>query len=147
MRIESLGHVVLKVRDIERSAAFYSDVLGFREVGRTPSGNMVFFSIAENHHDLALQKTDETAPSAPANAPGLAHVAWKLGTTLEALREARDWLEGHGVQVRATFDHRVTQSLYFDDPDGNRLEVFVESDPSVWRNDPATVASGTPLVL
>jgi catechol 2,3-dioxygenase len=147
MKIESLGHVVLKVRDIERSAAFYRDVLGFREVGRTPSGRMVFFALTDNHHDLGLMQTEGTAPAAPESAPGLGHVAWKLGTSLELLRSAKAWLEERGVEVRAVYDHRVTRSLYFSDPDGNQLEVFVESDPSVWRENPGAVASGAPMRL
>jgi len=91
MTFESFGHVVLKVRDIDRSIEFYRDVLGFREVARTPSGAMVCSTLSGNHHDLAIYRTDPAAPDARANAPGLMHVAWKLGTDIEVLRLARDW--------------------------------------------------------
>ena len=53
MQVKSLGHVVLKVRNLERSAAFYRDILGFKEVARY-RGAMVFFSCGSNHHDLGL---------------------------------------------------------------------------------------------
>jgi len=56
-------------------------------------------------------------------------------------------LLSHGVRITRSFDHAVTKSLYFSDLDGNPLEVYVESDPSVWRDDPGLVASGAPLRL
>ena len=49
-----------------------------------------------------------------------------------------------GVRVR---DHRVSQSIYLDDPDGNRLELYVDADPAIWRQDPSTVATSVPLQL
>ena len=147
MNIQSLGHVVLKVTDIDRSVRFYTDVLGFREVGRTPSGAMVFFCLAGNHHDFGIQLASPLDPDAEPSMTGVGHVAWKLGTDLESLRQARQWLKTRGVEVWAALDHGATKSLYFSDPDGHTLEVFVESEPSVWREDPGIVASGAPLTL
>ena len=62
MRVHSLGHVVLKVRNLERSVPFYRDVLGLKQVGQHGE-KMVFFSIVDNHHDLALLETDNLAVS------------------------------------------------------------------------------------
>ena len=146
MHVHSLGHVVLKVRNLERSVPFYRDVLGLTEVGRLDH-DMVFFSIAGNHHDVALQQVGDDAPDAPREAPGLAHLALKIGDDLTALREAKVHLQEHGAKILRLRDHEVSQSIYFTDPDGNVLEVFVDSDPAIWREDPAKVATGLPLEL
>jgi len=146
MQVKALGHVVLKVRDLKRSVPFYANVLGLKEVARYQD-RMVFFSIAGNHHDLALLETEPGAPAAPEHAPGLAHVALKIGENLDALRAAKTWLEAQGVRVDLAADHRVSQSLYFSDPDGNQIEVFVDADPRIWREDPTAVATLEPIVL
>jgi catechol 2,3-dioxygenase len=119
MQVKSLGHVVLKVRDLERSVGFYKDILGLEEVARLPKYRMAFFSIAGNHHDIALVETEADAPAAPKQAPGLAHVALKIGDSLEELREAKRWLDQNGIEIDHTSDHKVSKSIYFHDPDGN----------------------------
>ena len=146
MKIEGVGHVVLKVRDLDRSAAFYSGVLGLKEVGRFP-GRMVFFSAGTNHHDLAVMAVGPDAPSPPDEAVGLAHVALKIGDSLDLLREAKALLEAHAVPIQGTRDHVVSQSIYCEDPDGNTVELFVDGDPAIWAEDPSTVATTKPLVL
>jgi catechol 2,3-dioxygenase len=82
MRLHGLGHVVLKVRDLGRSVPFYRDVLGLRKVGQAGE-KMVFFSFVDNHHDLALLETGKDAVSAEENSPGLHHVAFKVGDSLD----------------------------------------------------------------
>lgn len=146
MRIHGLGHVVLKVRSLERSVPFYRDVLGLKKVGQLEN-RMVFFSIVDNHHDVALLEVGDDAPDAADKAPGLAHVALKVGDTMNELREAKNWLVGHGVEPEALRDHVVSKSIYFRDPDGNQLEVFVDGDPEVWHADPQMVATSKPLEL
>jgi catechol-2,3-dioxygenase len=146
MKIEGVGHVVLKVRDLDRSAAFYSGVLGLKEVGRFP-GRMVFFSAGTNHHDLAVMAVGPDAPSPPDEAVGLAHVALKIGDSLDLLREAKALLEARAVPIQGTRDHVVSQSIYCEDPDGNTVELFVDGDPAIWAEDPSTVATTKPLVL
>jgi len=146
MKIEGVGHVVLKVRDLDRAAAFYAGVLGLKEVGRFPE-RMVFFSAGTNHHDLAVMAVGPDAPSPPATAVGLAHVALKIGDSLDLLREAKTVLESHGVPIRGIRDHVVSQSIYCEDPDGNTVELFVDGDPAIWAEDPSTVATTKPLAL
>jgi catechol 2,3-dioxygenase len=110
MNVHGVGHVVLKVRDLDRAAAFYAGVLGLKEVGRL-GDRMVFFSATgRNHHDLACLAVGPDAPTPPANAVGLYHVALKVGDTLEELREAKVLLDRHGVAIRQIRDHEVSQS-------------------------------------
>ena len=146
IRIRGVGHVVLKVRDLERARWFYGEVLGLREVGRLQD-RMIFFSAGENHHDLAVLHVGETAPRPPANAVGLYHVALKIGDSLDELREAKAQLERAGVGPLRLSDHRVSQSIYLNDPDGNGVELFVDADPAIWRDEPAAVATVGPLEL
>lgn len=146
MKVHGVGHVVLKVRDLERAAGFYAGVLGLTEVGRFP-GRMVFFSAGVNHHDIAVLAVGPEAPAAMPEAVGLAHVALKIGDSLEALREAKAALEAHGVPIRGIRDHRVSQSIYAEDPDGNTVELYVDADPRIWAEDPSSVATIMPLSL
>lgn len=146
MKIQGVGHVVLKVRDLERATRFYAGVLGLREVARFP-GRMVFFSAGANHHDLAVMSVGPEAPAAPETAVGLAHVALKIGDALDVLRQAKAELEAAGVPIRGIRDHTVSQSIYCEDPDGNTVELFVDGDPAIWAADPTTVATIKPLSL
>ncbi len=144
MRIQSLGHVVLKVRDRARSEAFYADVLGLPVVARLDAAQMSFFSLG-NHHDFAVMAVGDDAAAPGEAATGLAHVAFKIGDDIETLRQAKAHLEAAGISVTPV-DHGVTQSLYFEDPDGNGLEVYVDVSDA-WRREPGKVAQYTPLAL
>jgi catechol-2,3-dioxygenase len=148
IKIRNVGHVVLKVRDIERSARFYRDVLGLKEVARGNFGRpMAFFSTGDNHHDVAVLEVGPDAPPTPPGGVGLYHVALRIGTTLDELRAAKAHLEAHGLTKLRLSDHRVSQSIYLDDPDGNGVELYVDADPAIWREDPSQVASVGPLTL
>lgn len=117
-----LGHVHLKVGQLERSIDFYTDVLDLAVAER--QGNFAFLSFGEHHHDLALQAVGTDAPG-PGPGIGLYHAAFEvaepaaLGSVAEQLRE-RD-VALHPV------DHGISKALYFDDPDGNGLEVYVDT--------------------
>ena len=147
INVRGVGHVVLKVRDLDRSAKFYREVIGLKEVARF-QGRMVFFSATgQNHHDLALLAVGPDAPGPQQEGVGLYHVALKIGDRLEDLRAARAHLEAHGITKIRVTDHRVSQSVYLNDPDGNGLELFVDADPAIWRDNPAAVATIEPLEL
>ncbi|MDD2928475.1 MAG: VOC family protein [Sideroxydans sp.] len=146
MRVRSLGHVVLKVRDLEHSIAFYRDVLGIKEVARY-QGVMAFFTLGDNHHDLALMQIGAHAPEADPGSVGLYHVAFKVGNSLEELRACKAHLEAHNVNIFGMSDHGVSQSLYLQDPDGIEIELYVDADPALWRDDPGAVLTTRRLKL
>ena len=105
MQIESLGHVVIKVRDVERSEAFYNGVLGLPVVARSTQAPMTFFSLGD-HHDFAILAVGDDAESPGGKAVGLAHVAFKIGTTLDELKDAKQHLDERGIES-APVDHEV----------------------------------------
>lgn len=139
MRIQKLGHAVLKVRSLATSVPFYRDVLGLTEVARYGS-QMVFFSCGDNHHDLALLEVGADAPPPTERQVGLYHLAFKIGDSLDDLRACREHLTAHGVSLAGQADHRVSQALYCHDPDGIMIELYVDADPALWRDDPGAVA-------
>jgi len=144
MHIEALGHVVLKVRDQARAEAFYNGILGMPIVARLDAYGMTFFSFG-NHHDFAIMAIGEDAASPPEHAPGLLHAAFKIGDSLAQLRAAKADLEAAGIAT-VPRDHGVTQSLYFHDPDGNEIEVYVDTFDG-WKQRPELVARSDPLEL
>ena len=146
MHIQALGHVVLKVRDLERSVQFYRDILGIKEVARY-RGAMVFFSFGSNHHDLALLQLGEQASHPAETDIGLYHVAFKVGENLDELRACKAHLEKHGVTILGSSDHNVSQSIYIQDPDGIDIELYVDADPALWKDNPEAVAVVRPLKL
>lgn len=146
MRASKLGHAVLKVRSLDVSVPFYRDVLGLQEVARH-GGRMAFFSCGENHHDLALLEVGADAAAPMPRQVGLYHLAFKVGDSLDDLREFRDHLLRRGVALAGQADHRVSQALYFHDPDGLMLEAYVDADPAIWHQDRGAVAFIGPLEL
>ena len=126
MAINRLNHAVLYVRDAERSAAFYADVLGFRRIEEyegTPVGVFLRADGSTNDHDLALFTIgDDAGPSqAGRSTVGLYHLAWEVDTLGDLVR-LRDKLTAAGALVGAT-DHGTTRALYGKDPDGIEFEL------------------------
>ncbi|MDD4912206.1 MAG: VOC family protein [Sideroxydans sp.] len=146
MKIQSLGHVVLKVRDLDISAKFYRDILGMKEVARY-KGAMAFFSLGSNHHDLGLMQLGPHAQNIDPGAIGLYHVAFKVGDSLDELRACKAHLETNGITIFGMSDHGVSQSLYLQDPDGIEIELYVDADPAIWKDDPGSVLTTKRLVL
>jgi catechol-2,3-dioxygenase len=122
--VQRLNHAVLYVRDVDRSLAFYRDVLGFRVKVEIP-GRAVFLQAegSTNDHDLGLFAIGEGAGASEAGrrTVGLYHLAWEVDTLTE-LSRIRDALLRAGALVGAS-DHATTKALYAQDPDGIEFEV------------------------
>ncbi|WP_224332615.1 VOC family protein [Haloprofundus halobius] len=139
-----LGHVHLKVRELDRAVDFYSSLLGLDVTERHV--NYAFLSFGSHHHDLALQALGDDAAD-PGPGVGLYHSAWEVETPAE-LRATYETLDERGVSV-APVDHGISKALYFDDPDGNGVEVYLDTreanDQDEWdgrnrRFDPAALS-------
>jgi catechol-2,3-dioxygenase len=147
MEVKELGHLVLYVHDVGRSAAFYRDVLGWRQIISTPEdgpAGVAAFSApsGRTHHELLLIEVGQQAQAVPAGRRvGLYHFGLKVGDSDDELRDALKVLEANGVEVVGASDHTVTHSLYILDPDGNEIELYVDVPGVDWRRDPALVAS------
>jgi len=124
-KITRVGHLVLNVKDVERSKRFFEDVLGFPVVAQNPRG-MVFFStdLQDNHHQLAIMPAKEGAAMPVRDQVGMQHVSFELASFAE-LQDAYRKLKEHDVEIDHTVFHGVSKSVYFYDPDGNRLELYV----------------------
>ena len=119
MKINKLGHIALKVTDLDRAKQFYHGALGLPYSGEHEGKKMVFFR-ADDHHNLALflsEKIDNTAPS-------LDHVAFQLQGGKRELDSAQVELESLGIEV-TPYEHQEVHSLYLNDPDGNQVELYV----------------------
>jgi catechol 2,3-dioxygenase len=126
-KIKKVGHVVLGVRDPARSVKFYTEVLGMELVKVLDEMQMAFFSFGERDHDIAVIKVPDEHP---VGSSGLAHTALEIEGGQEQLRELYERLKRSGARVEFTADHVLTKSVYFFDPDGNRLEIFSQELPS-----------------
>jgi catechol-2,3-dioxygenase len=121
--VARLNHAVLYVRELDRSAGFYSRVFGFEEISRLGDA-MAFLRAAgsTNHHDLGLAAVGAAAPRPPRGSTGLYHLAWEV-PRVEDLARAAEVLRAEGALGGAS-DHGATKSLYGTDPDGNEFEIM-----------------------
>ena len=134
--IRRLNHAVLWVRDAQRSAEFYTNVLGFQVV--SAMGTQAAFLRADgstNDHDLGLFSVGDR-PSPAAHSPGLYHLAWQVNT-IEELAKLRTKLIAAGALVGES-DHGVSKSLYAADPDGIEFEVMWAVPRENWPTGPST---------
>ncbi len=145
MTVQELGHLVLYVRDVGRSAAFYRDVLGWRQImpesGQDPVGAAAFSS-GRTHHELLLIEVGAVATPIPQGRHvGLYHFGLKVGETDDELRAALARVREAGATVVGASDHTVTHSVYILDPDGNEIELYVDVPGVDWRSDPSLFAA------
>lgn len=146
-----IGHAHLKVRDLARATAFYTRFFDLQLVEQV-GDQYAFLSGGAFHHELALQNVGPAAPSAPAHGVGLYHIAFEVPDEA-ALALAYQALTTAGVTV-ATVDHLISWALYFDDPDGNGLELYCDRRTApggqrLWRGQniplpPATLLAALP---
>ena len=129
-----VGHVHLKVADLERALGFYRDVLGFR-VRQRWGDSAAFLAAADYHHDIAINTWQSLgAPPPPAGTTGLFHLAL-LYPDRPALADALRRLMAAGIALDGASDHGVSEALYLRDPDGNGVELYRDRPPRQWPLD------------
>ena len=143
-----IGHVHLKVSDIQRSETFYRDVLGFEVTARYGS-DAVFMSAGGYHHHIGLNTWHSKGGQPPsARATGLFHFAILFPNRRELARAVTAVLAA-GVALDGASDHGVSEAVYLHDPDGNGIELYCDRDRAEWpRNPDGSVGMSTdPLDL
>ena len=139
----TIGHVHLKVADLERSLSFYRDVLGF-QVTQGYGQDAVFISAGGYHHHIGLNtwESKQGLPPAPGTT-GLYHLAI-LYPTRAALADALRRLIRAHISLTGAADHGVSEALYLNDPDGNGVELYWDRPREKWpRNPDGTLAMYT----
>ena len=130
-----IGHVHLKVADLERALAFYRDVLGF-ELQQRFGDQAAFVSAGGYHHHIGLNTWESLgAPPAPRRAAGLYHVAIRYPdrrTLADALRRVLD----AGIPLEGASDHGVSEAIYLRDPDDNGIELYRDRPREEWPRPP-----------
>ena len=142
-----IGHAHLKVRDLQRSVDFYTRFLGLHVTEQVDNA-YVFLTGGAFHHEIALQNVGSNAPHPPAHGTGLYHVAFEVPDK-RSFAVAYRTLTSAGIPV-ATVDHYISWAMYFDDPDGNGLEIYWDTrdEPGgrqLWRGENAPLPEETIL--
>jgi catechol 2,3-dioxygenase len=127
----SIGHVHLKVTDLERAIAFYRDVIGL-DITQRYGDQAAFLSAGGYHHHIGLNTWfSEGGSPAAARSPGLFHVAF-LYPDRTALAQAFKMALDAGVEIEGAADHGVSEAIYFSDPDGNGIEIYRDRPEDDW---------------
>ncbi len=131
-----IGHVHLKVADLDRALAFYRDILGF-ELTQRYGRQAAFLSAGGYHHHIGLNTWESAGGSAPpAGATGLYHLAILYPTRAELADALRRLVEA-GIPLEGASDHGVSEALYLRDPDGNGVELYWDRPNEQWPRTPA----------
>lgn len=130
---KQLGHLVLGVRDLDRSERFYTEVLGLEVTSKIP-GTAVFLTSNHAAHELALRPVGPDAPGPEKSRVGLYHFAWEM-ESFEDLKTMYADLKEKGVPIGAVEDHGISIGLYIHDPDSNQMEFFYELPRDQWPKE------------
>lgn len=131
----TIGHVHLKVADLDRALAFYCDVLGF-ELMQRMGARAAFISAGGYHHHIGLNTWESRGGSAPAaGTTGLYHLAIRYPTRA-TLADALRRLQRAGIPLDGAADHGVSEALYLRDPDGNGVELYCDRPKEQWPQNP-----------
>lgn len=138
-----LGHLVIRVRDLERSQEFYTQVLGLEVKGRGGDRMVFFRSNPDVDHDLAIMQISADAAPPDPDRVGLYHFAYELGS-IEELKDAYQVVQEKGVRVAGFGDHGDTKGLYILDPDGIEIELYALA-PECEATPLQEILTGTPV--
>ena len=131
-----IGHVHLKVSDIQQSLDFYCGLLGF-ELITTYGSQAAFISAGGYHHHIGLNTwNSKGSPPAPRSYPGLFHTAILLPTRKELAELVKRVMEA-GYPITGASDHGVSEAIYLDDPDQNGVELYWDRPKSDWPKNAA----------
>ena len=146
-RIKRLTHLVIRVRDVERSEKFYTEVMGFHVTAKYPG--MVFYATEDEPttHDLATQQIGMGAPGPEAHRVGLYHMAWQV-ETLEDLRDFHRRSCGSSMcRLSGTGSMGWASASTSWDPDGNEIEVVYELPKSEWPEGKPQLRGRVPFAV
>lgn len=137
IKLSRIGHAALRIRDMEESKRFYTEVLGFNIVEEDPEHGGCFMRLPSggdtDGHMLDLVPVDDPDTASPppgSNGVGVVHIAIKVDSN-DDLKDAYEHLQQHGVEVNRLIEHANQRSMYFTDPSGNGLEIYYEYPTSV----------------
>ena len=136
-----LGHLVIKVRDVGRSEAFYAEYLGLHVTGRAETGMVFMASNNRSSHELALQPVNEKAPELSSEAVGLAHMAWQMGS-FDDLRDAYEKLKTQPGLIKRVSSRDISVGIFLEDPDGHPIEMYYEIPKGQWTENISLVSGG-----
>lgn len=129
-----IGHVHLKVSDLERAVRFYTEVMGFALMQRW-GDSAAFLSAGGYHHHIGLNTWESRGASPPPRrATGLYHFAILYPNRKELARAFKRLLD-HGWPIDGASDHGVSEAIYLRDPDGNGIEIYRDRSPEAWPRD------------
>ena len=129
---KQLGHLVMRVRDLDRSLDFYTRIMGLTIMERSPGGTVFMSANTEKSHELAIRAIGLDAPGPDSAQVGQAHMAWQMGS-FEDLQELYLRLKENNVRIQRIGDHGISLGVYLLDPDDNEIEVYYELSKSQWR--------------
>ena len=130
----SIGHIHLKVSDLERSLKFYRDILGFEVMTRI-GDNAAFLSAGGYHHHIGLNTWESKNGSPPPKgSTGLYHFAILMPSRKELARVFQRLIDSKYI-IEGASDHGVSEAIYLSDPDGNGIEIYTDKPRSKWKYD------------
>ena len=139
---KNLGHLVMRVRDLDRSVDFYTRIMGLTIMEKTASGTVFMSADTEKSHELAIRAIGMDAGGPDHSIVGQAHMAWQM-ETFEDLQELYDRIKENEVRIVRMGDHGVSMGVYLLDPDDNEIEVYYEMPKEQWERHPERVCSAT----
>ena len=128
----NLGHLVMRVREMDRSLDFYTRVMGLTIMERSPSGTVFMSANTEKSHELAIRAIGISAGAPDNSLVGQAHMAWQM-ESFEDLQELYFRLKENDVRIQVVRDHGISLGVYLLDPDDNEIEVYYELPKSEWQ--------------
>ena len=131
---KQLGHLVIRVRDLNKAEEFYTRIVGLKIMQKYPNKGLFMSANEELSHELAIFRAGDDAPGPDEKRVGLVHMAFQMDS-LDDLREIHRRLKSKNIKLVGYGDHGLSLGVYFLDPEGNEIEVYYEVPSSEWITD------------